>query len=330
MSWVRVDDGFPDHAKVVRLEESTDAQTFSNAVTLWLLANCWCNRNETDGRVPKSRLGRLVPFRPGRAAAALVSVSLWHDEGDHFRFHDHGDYNPTKEEKQDDREAARLRMECVRANKPPRSPGVRANIQRSSPEVRSTPSRPDPDPQDQQQKLPSPSAPAPVASPTGSPLSVTRPPSEKKSASRSKKPEHVADPRHAPFKAHFMARWLAAKGAEFYWTPRDARDTVRVLALGDNGEIRRRLEIALADPFFLKTGRVGQLADGWNGYANQHATGPPLRPDGGATAMLAEVDAIKRERAAKLRASEAAGGRRDSADSAEPGGGAEPAGGRVV
>ena len=185
----------------------------------------------------------------------------------------------------------------------------------------------DVDSKEQSQKLPSPSAPAPVASPTSSPLSVTPPP-QKKSAGRSKRPEHVADPRHAPFKAHFMARWFAAKGAEFYWTPRDAKDAVRVLALGDNGEIRRRLEIALADPFFLKTGRVGQLADGWNGYANQYATGPPPRPDGGATAMLAEVDAIKRERAAKL--SEAAGGRRDSADSAEPGGGAEPAGGRVA
>mgnify|MGYP001592831097 FL=1 len=320
MSWVRVDDGFPLHPKIMRLWDRP--QLYAEAVSLWLAANCWSNKHSTDGLIPAATLPALVPFDPAPAAAALaVECKLWRRTKRGFVFHDFAAYNPTRAQKDERRRDVAARVKRYRN-------GVTGKI--GSVSVTSTPAPPLPSPPqvlDQQQKLPSPSAPAPVASPTSSPLSVTPPP-QKKSAGRSKRPEHVADPRHAPFKAHFMARWFAAKGAEFYWTPRDAKDAVRVLALGDNGEIRRRLEIALADPFFLKTGRVGQLADGWNGYANQYATGPPPRPDGGATAMLAEVDAIKRERAAKL--SEAAGGRRDSADSAEPGGGAEPVGGRVA
>jgi hypothetical protein len=90
MTWVKLDDGFPDHPKI-------DAAG-PEAAWLYVAGLCWCSRQLTDGTIAKTRVARLTSLRnPTKAAAALVQVGLWVDEGDVFAVNDYHDYNPTKD-----------------------------------------------------------------------------------------------------------------------------------------------------------------------------------------------------------------------------------------
>ena len=90
MSWVRLDDRFPDHPKVVGLSDA--------ALALWTRARCWVNAQNTSGMVPASALWRLSRSkRPRQAVAELVEAGLWEAvDGDAWRFHDYADYEPTR------------------------------------------------------------------------------------------------------------------------------------------------------------------------------------------------------------------------------------------
>jgi len=51
--YIAVTNEFPDHPKTMELSD----KAFRKLVTLW----CWCNRNKTDGRVPKGYLNEHIP-----------------------------------------------------------------------------------------------------------------------------------------------------------------------------------------------------------------------------------------------------------------------------
>ena len=63
--WLRLDDGFPEHPKVIGL---TDA-----AFRLEVSAICYAHRALTDGHVPEV----WVPHRLARAVPSLVDARLW-------------------------------------------------------------------------------------------------------------------------------------------------------------------------------------------------------------------------------------------------------------
>lgn len=63
--WLRLDDGFPEHPKVVGL---TDA-----AFRLEVSALCYAHRNLTDGHIPDG----FVPARLARSVPALETARLW-------------------------------------------------------------------------------------------------------------------------------------------------------------------------------------------------------------------------------------------------------------
>lgn len=141
MPWFKVDDGFHGHPKVIGLSAS--------AVGVWLLAGTWAAQYLTDGMIPAG----MVPRFGGtaEAAAELVGAGLWHDSDGGFQFHEWHEYQPSKEDVEAEREAARERMRAVRAKRkrtvPNTSDGseeVRANTDRSSEEVRLTPTQPSP------------------------------------------------------------------------------------------------------------------------------------------------------------------------------------------
>lgn len=151
MPWFKVDDGFHGHPKVIGLSAS--------AVGLWLLAGTWAAQYLTDGKVPSG----MVPRFGGSAddATALVGAGLWHEADGGYSFHEWAKYQPTKEDVEAEREAARERMRSVRAkrkgtvaNTDEGSAEVRANTDEGSEEVRLTPTQPDP-------AQPSPSQPEP-------------------------------------------------------------------------------------------------------------------------------------------------------------------------
>lgn len=104
MTWVRIDDGFRDHPKFLDLSLA--------AVGLWASALAYCNKHNTDGRVPRAAIPRLgmrilpngVPTKEKTSwveavVAELVGAGLWELLGDgSIAIHDFLDWNPSKEQ----------------------------------------------------------------------------------------------------------------------------------------------------------------------------------------------------------------------------------------
>jgi hypothetical protein len=107
MAWVRLDDGFWRHPKVLGLP--------ANAFQLHIAALCWSAEQRTDGYLTKASLVHIRAVlwqRSGsRVAARLVEAGLWEKAPDgsdwQYRIHDFLDYNPSRE--QVERERARWR-----------------------------------------------------------------------------------------------------------------------------------------------------------------------------------------------------------------------------
>jgi hypothetical protein len=86
--WVKLDDGFADHPKVVGRSDA--------ALASWLKALCYCGRYRTDGHVPEAMTRRIA--KP-RVRLELVSAGLW-DEAPlgGVLVHDYLQWNPSRAE----------------------------------------------------------------------------------------------------------------------------------------------------------------------------------------------------------------------------------------
>lgn len=89
MSWVRLDDGFADHPKIVGL---TDA-----AFRLHITSLCYAARHLTDGAVPRRAIDRLGITQPAKRARELVDAGLWEVTDDGWSIHDYLEYQPSAE-----------------------------------------------------------------------------------------------------------------------------------------------------------------------------------------------------------------------------------------
>lgn len=123
MTWVRLDDGFADHPKVMSLGRDRLA-----CIGVHVAALCYCARHLTDGLVPASFAAQF----PDRLVDRLVWAGLWEEaDGPYgvkdFLIHDYLTYNPSRESIETERAQARLRMNNAR-----RSRDVRPNIVRTS------------------------------------------------------------------------------------------------------------------------------------------------------------------------------------------------------
>jgi hypothetical protein len=111
MPWFKTDDQWHSHPKPRRVSLA--------AVGLWSLCGSYSMAHKLDGFVPE---WFVLGFTKGRnLAAELVSVSLWHNatrEGEQgWRFHDWDHYQPTADEIEAEREAARERQRAFRAKR---------------------------------------------------------------------------------------------------------------------------------------------------------------------------------------------------------------------
>ncbi len=111
MPWVRLDEEFPDHPKVVT----------AGPLAGWLhvCALAYCNRHLTDGFVPHAQVPRLVNFAgvveydedygqvdlrdapevdPYRLAETLVSLNMWEKRQGGYLIHDFLEYQPSRAE----------------------------------------------------------------------------------------------------------------------------------------------------------------------------------------------------------------------------------------
>jgi hypothetical protein len=91
MGWLRLDDAFGDHPKVIGLSDRAFRAHVEGLV--------YCARYLTDGQVPKAK--GPVP----RVAVELERAGLWSSTKRGWVIHDFLDYNPSKAEVEADREA---------------------------------------------------------------------------------------------------------------------------------------------------------------------------------------------------------------------------------
>lgn len=158
--WVRLDDGFADHRKVLDLSDA--------AFRLHVCAMCWAGRRGTDGLIVRRDLRVLLAMLPddhdGPALAAqLVRSGAWEPDEQGWRIHNFLRYNPPAAEVAREQEAAKERMRKLRARSPERSgeqTGERSDVRsgevrspRPDP-IRSDPERPDPIPESDPPKSP--------------------------------------------------------------------------------------------------------------------------------------------------------------------------------
>jgi hypothetical protein len=130
MAWVKLDDAFLDHPKFLRVGPL--------ATLLHVAAIAWCNRNLTDGVIPRAQPARLVAWHLvndeldpevvgkldvespavawGCLIQGLLAARLWleREDGD-YEIHDYLDFQPSREQVLSERAAARERKRRSRA-----------------------------------------------------------------------------------------------------------------------------------------------------------------------------------------------------------------------
>lgn len=110
MTWLKVDDGFPSHEKVMALSEGPCR---GDAIALWTFGGCWSSHALREGFVPNGVV-RAYGFHP-EAAPELVRVGLWVEEQGGYRFHDWADYQPSAAQVEERRKAGAERKARSRA-----------------------------------------------------------------------------------------------------------------------------------------------------------------------------------------------------------------------
>lgn len=103
MSWIKLDDQWMDHPKIIRAGR--------DARDMWLASITWCAKQLTDGFIPLNLLPVLAVAAGINVAncqdfaTTLIEVRLWDATDGGYLVHDYLDYNPSKEEVLATREA---------------------------------------------------------------------------------------------------------------------------------------------------------------------------------------------------------------------------------
>lgn len=105
MSWVKLDDNFSDHPKVISLSD--------RAFRALVRSMCYCARHETNGRVPKVKAHE---FAGRRAFAELLESGRWEAAEGGVSVHDYLVYNPSRETLEAKRAATADRVTKWRSN----------------------------------------------------------------------------------------------------------------------------------------------------------------------------------------------------------------------
>lgn len=111
MAWVRLDDGFPDHPKVVRAGDL--------AAWLYVCGLTYANRQGTDGFIPAAIVPRLTGLKnPLALANRLVEAGLWErSEDGGYRIHDYLEYQPSAERVRQERSTNAARQASWRGKR---------------------------------------------------------------------------------------------------------------------------------------------------------------------------------------------------------------------
>lgn len=108
MGWVKIDDRFFHHRKIIDLSDK--------ARLTFLAALCHCNENMTDGFISSNAARSILGFlgAPKKVTAELTDAGLWHKRADGFDVHDYLEYQPTAEQERKRRADTKERVRNLR------------------------------------------------------------------------------------------------------------------------------------------------------------------------------------------------------------------------
>jgi len=111
VSWIKIDDQFADHPKVIAAGPL--------AAWLYVCGLTYCGRYLTDGWIPDGQVRKLADIDDAAAQVQrLVDVGLWERVDDGYIVHDYLEYNPTGEKVRAERAAnARRQAEWRERNR---------------------------------------------------------------------------------------------------------------------------------------------------------------------------------------------------------------------
>ena len=111
MTWLRKDDKFPEHRKIRRLSDG--------AYRLHDTALCYAAKDESDGLITIEDLDEMQHGAKLRKhIPALIAAALWEEVDGGWLIHDFLNYNPSHEQQEVKRAAARERQQTYRKRKP--------------------------------------------------------------------------------------------------------------------------------------------------------------------------------------------------------------------
>lgn len=113
MAWVKLDDGFYDNAKILRVGLT--------AAGLYVAGLSYAGRKLTNGFLADVAVTMLVGDAGTTLPGRLIEAGLWRPVEGGYQIHDYLDYNPSAAQVKAARNAAKSRMQrmrsgCVRAN----------------------------------------------------------------------------------------------------------------------------------------------------------------------------------------------------------------------
>ena len=89
MTWVKLDDTFPDNPKIVEAPPG--------AITLYIFGLCYASRHLTDGHLTRAAVAKFGVHKWGRSADVLVSLKLWEETDNGWTIHDYLEHQRSAE-----------------------------------------------------------------------------------------------------------------------------------------------------------------------------------------------------------------------------------------
>jgi hypothetical protein len=112
--FIRLSDNYIDNPKITALSDGS--------FRLWHEVMAFCRRHETDGVIPKASMTQFPSYTRKRLSQLLTpwqagANPLLANGGTGYAVHDYLDWNLSKDEATDDRDAAKIRMRRLRAGR---------------------------------------------------------------------------------------------------------------------------------------------------------------------------------------------------------------------
>ena len=140
MTWIKLEDSFPDHPKIAALSD--------RAFRVHISALCYCGKYLTNGVIPAPIANKICVNNGSRIIKRLVEIGLWSRVEGGYEINDYLKYQTSKEQAEMEKETNRLRAAKAREA---RSSSMRNGV--SSVVLRSTEApTPTPTPTDNKKK----------------------------------------------------------------------------------------------------------------------------------------------------------------------------------